>query len=157
MDLFSFCWFQGSFVKDVLVTPLNRPELLQNFEKYVFEFSTATETPRQSSASNRKPRKQKGRPVVVVGPKKQSGGAKKSTGSLSTSQLQTDRLQEIIERLSNIEKSLEEKESGTNGPFNKGSILDKYQSFLQSNQLFPPSFLQGKFASLNPSGSPILE
>lgn len=111
----------GSFVTDVLATPLNRSDFLQKLDSYVSEFYATSKIPQQKERS-----------------------------PSSTPDPQAKSLQEMNERLSNIEKCLQQRESSPYGKFNSSAMLD---NFLKSNQLFVPSFLPGNYDSQNILGS----
>ena len=125
MSLFPYS--TGSFVTDVLVTPLNRSDFLQKLDSYVSEFYATSKIPQSKGVYN-----------------------KKESSPSSTPDQQAKSLQEMNERLSNIEKCLKQREGSPYGKFNSSAMLD---NFLKSNQLFVPSFLPGNYDSQNILGS----
>lgn len=145
--------FADSFILDVLAKPLNRLDLVQNMDRYVSEFynSISNEHTQPNGVSGKKSGKRQTGPTLPVRRVKQNVRSKKGAGSSSTSDPQVDSFrQEIKERLSNIEKSLQqqqqqERESSAYGKFYKGSMIDNYESLFQSNHMLSPAFLNGKF------------
>lgn len=120
----------GSFVKGVLATPLNKPGLLENMGKYISEFHATGDKSQSSGQSTKSSDRRKNR---------HSG-----TGQSAAKELPQDQLQKILKKLEKIEKQTERREFNPYDKFMKGSPLENI------GQLFPPSFLNGKYDSLNP-------
>lgn len=133
----------GSFVNDVLVTPLKRPDLLEKLDRYVLEFPTSSGKP-QPSGSTKKSGRRKCRPTAVTRRGKPTFSSKTGTGLSSANEPQQDPLQEILKKLNKIENNLERRELNPYTKYNNDSTLD------MMGQLFPPSFKNGHYNLLNP-------
>lgn len=133
-------------MKRVLATPLNRMELLQNLERYVLEFHTTQTKPQMNKPCGSKSAKRKTRPTFRGG--KQAPLHSTSAASTSTDP-QINNFEEINERLSKIEKILERRESNPYPSMTKNSLIEEYEALGRLKQIFPTSFLDGKYNNLN--------
>lgn len=132
-----------SFIRNVLSTPLNRMDFLQNLDRYVLEFHNSLAQPQRSTT---KPGKRKSRPTAPV----RKGKSWPSSRPAATSQEkpQTECLKEINERLTKMEQILERQESSSYTR-NKNSMLENYEALLSPKGIFPSSYLGRKYDNLN--------
>lgn len=134
--------FKGSFVNDVLATPLKRPDLLEKLDRYVLEFPTSSGKP-QPSGSTKKSGRRKCRPTTINRRGKPTFGSKTGTVMSSANEPQQDSLQQILKRLNQIENSLERRELNPYNKYYNDSTLE------MMGQLFPPAFKNGQYNLLN--------
>jgi 5-methylcytosine-specific restriction endonuclease McrBC GTP-binding regulatory subunit McrB len=139
-------YLPGAFVMGVLATPLDRMELLQNLDRYILEFHTTQNKPQASKPSGSKSAKRKPRPSYRRGKPMTPYG---SSAASTTTDPQSPHFQEIIKRLTTIEKILERRESNPFPSMTKNALLEEYESLGALKEIIPSSFLGAKYNNLN--------
>lgn len=136
----------NSFVMNVLAIPLNKKDFLQRLDRYVSEFHTPPVQPQRSTTKhgNRNPR-----PTTSTRKGKHWSSTSSRSVSPTQEKPQADCLKEINERLAKMERVLERQESNPFTKINKSSLFENYEALLNAKEVFPPSYMGGKYNNLN--------